>query len=310
MDLRSEIEIIEKYYEQYFSCKSEYMFNYSTDHFFDELESIPFCKEVLDRLVLSHPITGETFSRHEQTEWFVLIEQEGLISQGYEYYIAYCVQYYRYVREKDNPFQRYYEEILWVSSDNVSKSKQLSLFKTDFVRPIVDYIINSYQAESHIVYLINRYCERIERFKIFTGKTDIKEKDLQKDFAKYLFDNGNDFYKEADTCNGQLDFCLPCNEAMLSSWKCGKEQFIIEVKLYNNVRQIQSGMTQLIAYLRQCQSHGCLLIYTDTELEFKNIPQGIQVLTAYIGNQTPSKRGCRTLIDFESCKKNDHAYSS
>ena len=305
MDFRSDVETIEKYYEQYLSYKSERMFNYSTDRFFDELESIPFCKEVIERLLLAHPIQEETFDRHNEAEWFTLFEEEDkdIIHQGYEYYIAYCVQYYHYLREKDNPIQRYYEEVAWVSSDNVSKSEQLSLFKTDFVRPIVDYITNSYQAESHIIYLIKRYCKRIERFKVFADKTEMKEKDLQKDFAMYLFDNGHDFCKEADTCNGKLDFCISesDNEAVRSSWKCGRGQFIVEVKLYNDVRQIQSGMTQLMAYLRQCQSHGCLLIYTRTELEFKNIPQGVQLLTAYIGNQAPSKRGSRTLIDFQAC---------
>lgn len=300
MDFRSEIETIEKYYEQYFSYKSERMFNYSTDHFFDELESIPFCKEVVERLINTNPIQKETFDRHESTEWFTLFEEEGIISQGYEYYIAYCIQYYRYLRNKDNPIEGYYKDAVWVSSNNVSKSEQLSLFKTDFVRPIVDYIINSYQAESHIIYLIKRYCERIERFKIFAGNTGMKEKEFQTDFAMYLFDNGHDFYKETDTCNGKLDFCITesDNKAVRSSWKCGKGQFIVEVKRYNNAGQIQSGMTQLIAYLRQCQSHGCLLIYTDKELEFRNIPQGVQVLTAYIGNQNPSKRCDRALIDF------------
>lgn len=293
---KTEVDLIETYYEQYCSYKSEIMFNYATDSFFDNIESISFCKEVINKIVVEHPIEDAVFEEDLKTEWFSYYNN--LINKGHEYYLAYCIQAYKYLRKKKDPFEKYYDIILWVRESNTSTNDQ-RFFKTDFVRPIIDYILNSYKKESHIIHLIKRYCERIERFREFDNNNIKSERDLQKHFAKYLFDSGHDFYKEVDTCNGQLDFCILNNDEYLSSWQCDDGQYIVEVKMYRDQQQIKNGMVQLSAYLRQCQSHGCLLIYTREELEFVNVPENIVVLTAYVGEKQPSKRTNKISIDFK-----------
>lgn len=290
----NEIETINKYFEQYCSYKSEIMFNYNTDCFFDKLMSMTFVKEVIDDLIEKHKIEEHIFEERQCIEWFSFYKE--IINQGYDYYLAYCLQFYFFLRKQNNPFQEYFDEIIWVDKSSSENGDRSTLFKTDFVRPILDYIINAYNAERHIVHLIKRYGERVERFKELVGEKD--ERTIQKNFAKYLFDSGCNFYREANTNNGQIDFCIPSDdESMRSSWECNEGQYIVEIKFFKDASQIQKGLSQLLAYLNQYHTHGCLLIFTDRELSFDNIPRGLEVITAYTGGKTPSKRGKAINID-------------
>ena len=57
-------------------------------------------------------------------------------------------------------------------------------------------------------------------------------------------------------------------------------------------------MSQLIAYTNQINAHGCLLVFTDKELIFHNVPEGIIAISTYIGDNTPSKRDKVVSIEF------------
>lgn len=296
---KNEIETIECLFEQYSRYQSEIMFNYQTDRFFDNLFALEFAREVLDGLVEKNRFDTEVFIEHGKIEWFSFYKE--IISHGHEYYLSYCLHYYNFLRSQDNPFEPYFDEIIWVDKSATEIGDRQTLFKTDFVRPIIDYVINAYSAENHIIHLIKRYCEKVERFKELVGVTD--EKEIQKQFAKFLFENGCNFHRESNTNNGQIDFYIESQEgAMRSAWDCNAGQYIVEVKVFNNVNQIQLGMSQLLSYTHQCHAHGCLLIFTKKEIIFENVPVGIMCLSAYIGEETPSRRGKITNIDFrEKC---------
>ena len=173
MIARNEIDTIETFFEQYCSYQSDIMFNYHTDRFFDNILSLGFVKDVVDTLMIKYPIDENELACRQCLEWFSFYKE--IISQGHEYYLSYCIHYFQYLRNKDNPF-----------------------------RPIIDYIINLYSAENHIIFNIKRYSERVERFRELVGMND--EKKIQKHFAKYLFDTGCNFYRESNTNNGQLSW--------------------------------------------------------------------------------------------------------
>lgn len=295
MIARNEIDTIETFFEQYCSYQSDIMFNYHTDRFFDNILSLGFVKDVVDTLMIKYPIDEKELACRQCLEWFSFYKE--IISQGHEYYLSYCIHYFQYLRNKDNPFQPYFDEIIWTDKSATENGDRPTLFKTDFVRPIIDYIINLYSAENHIIFNIKRYSERVERFRELVGMND--EKEIQKHFAKYLFDTGCNFYRESNTNNGQLDFYIESLDgAMRSSWQCQEGQYIVEIKVFNDIIQIQKGMSQLIAYTNQINAHGCLLVFTDKELTFHNVPEGIIAISTYIGDKTPSKRDKVVSIEF------------
>ena len=292
---RNDIETIEHLFGQYCSYQSEIMFNYHTDNFFDNLLSLDFANEVISGLVADNPVEEKLFKERQCTEWFSYYED--IICHGHEYYLAYCIQYYHYLRQKANPFKPYFDRIIWTDKSASDNGDRPSLFKTDFVRPIIDYVINAYNAENHIIHLIRRYSERVERFREFVKIRN--EKEIQRQFSRYLFDSGCNFHRESNTNNVQIDFFSEApDRAILPSWECSNGQYIVEVKVFKNIHQIQTGMSQLLAYTNQLQAHGCLLVFSEAELVFQNIPAGITVLTAYIGDKTPSKRDKAMMVDF------------
>lgn len=56
--------------------------------------------------------------------------------------------------------------------------------------------------------------------------------------------------------------------------------------------------TEWFSFYEDIICHGHLLVFTETELMFQNIPAGITVLTAYVGDKTPSKRDKAMMLDF------------
>lgn len=81
-----------------------------------------------------------------------------------------------------------------------------------------------------------------------------------------------------------------------SGWKAGEKLYIIEVKKFRNEKQIQDSCIQLNAYLEQMDGEGCLLIYADTDLKIINEKWNFDVLTIYIGDESPSLRSGKTTI--------------
>ena len=61
----------------------------------------------------------------------------------------------------------------------------MKLYKTDYVRPLVNYIIDHLKNESLILHCLLRYKSRVERFKTIQD-LDLTESIIQKDLALCL----------------------------------------------------------------------------------------------------------------------------
>ena len=172
----------------------------------------------------------------------------------------------------------------------------MALYKTDYVRPIVNYVIDNLKSESLILNNLNRYKNRVERFRTISYCEGLTERQLQNDLALYLFDNDVEFSKEDDTCNGRLDFKLSDDSVHYGSvLNCNNKPYIIEIKLLEKVSHtlLHKSINQLRAYMGQIPSYGCLVIFTPEKIEDQITDlenQGITIIPIYIGNLPPSSR--------------------
>ena len=220
---------------------------------------------------------------------------EDMTKHGQEYYIAYCIQLYQYLRNHNGKISNpYCYETVWIDSFGSEHGNRFQLFKTDFIRPIVDYIINSITNEAIILYYLDRYKSRLERFKTYNFTEETHERDLQKDIALYLFDNDIEFHRELDLGNGKLDFLIEPNnkEHFGTVMDCNDKPFIVEVKYFKNKLQehdIKDAIRQLSAYMRVQDSYGCLLAYImDSDKKpLRNYEiDGIEIIPIYVGDES------------------------
>lgn len=197
---------------------------------------MPSCKLILDDLESQHKIAQEVFEERIVSEFsydkdfFVSIES---------HYVSYCYQYYKFLRNRQrmrgNFLNPYYKEVIWTDKSISEEGDRIKLFKTDYVRPIVNYIIEHLKDESLILQCLRRYKSRVERFKTIQGE-NVSESKLQRDLALYLFDNGVEFSKEDDTCNGRLDFRISDGTIHYGAiLNCNNKSFIVETKLMEKV---------------------------------------------------------------------------
>lgn len=299
------INKIEVYYKQYLERRSGLMFNESTDFFFDSLMQIPYCKTILDNL-------EKLCDLEIPTRGYIELDKSvmAFIGKGQAYYAAFCLHFYRVLRErrehtvelkeKQKPgeyaiLEPYCKYAIWTNKSINETGDMQQLFKTDFVRPIVDYIINLTTNENAIMYFIERYKERAELF--HTVKIDDKtnEYDLQEDLALFLYDNGLTFYQEAKKGNGRLDFMVDIigGEHYGCAIECNDKPYVIEVKYFRDNQQIKDGICQLNRYINRTKAYGCLLVYVDKagfQLGQYNTYEDITILYIDLMKRSPSKQ--------------------
>lgn len=299
------INKIEAYYKQYMERRSGLMFNESTDFFFDSLMQIPYCKTILDDL---EKICDITIPQSGYIELDKIIM--AFIGKGQAYYAAFCLHFYRVLRKRREHtielrkelkpgeyaiLKPYCKYAIWTNESVNEAGDTQQLFKTDFVRPIVDYIINLTTNENAIRYFIERYKERAELFRTVKIDDNTKEYDLQEDLALYLYDNGLTFYQEVKRGNGRLDFMVDIigGEHYGCAIECNDKPYIIEVKHFRDHQQIEDGICQLKRYMNRTNAYGCLLVYVDKDnflFDINNPYEDITILYIDLIINSPSKK--------------------
>ena len=291
------ISKVERFYKQYLEQGSGIMLNANTDYFFDNLLSIPYCKHIFDYLVSHNSVPAQLIEERQEKCYLEFFED--MTKHGQEYYIAYCIQLYLYLRNHNGKISNpYCYETVWIDSFGSEHGNRFQLFKTDFIRPIVDYIINSITNEAIILYYLDRYKTRLERFKTihFTDKT--REWDLQKDIALYLFDNSLEFHRELDLGNGKLDFLIELDnkEHYGTVLDCNDKPYIVEVKYFKEKLQehdIKKAIRQLSAYMRVQNAYGCLMAYImdANKKPLRNYEiEEIEIIPIYVGEESATNQ--------------------
>lgn len=291
------IEKIELYYQQYLNKKSYVLFNLNTINFMQKLQNIPFCKDVFEQLKKDFPFSKEKIESVEIG--YPYDKMRAYLTNDERSYFSFCLHWYEYriLKNEDKiDMNAAFKKCKWLNSS-------IDLFKSDFIRPLLDYVILQLKEDGYIIYQIKRYARRISNFRILTDITtsktcnDIrgiplmneKELDLHQDLCLFLYDNEIDFGYSETIGNAEVDFKLP---------QCNKNPYVIEVKIYKGEKdlgRIKDGTKQLKDYMNRMDTrYGCIFIYSQTDDYFiadeSLDEEGIRLVSAYIGGKSPSKR--------------------
>lgn len=279
------VQKLENYYQRYLDLSSSVMLDLTTDSFFSKLESLPQCKQILEELKKNYTIAEDEFHSLACTE----IDKYKKLFESHDanYYAAFCLQWYYYQKKqkKSGSMKTYADKTRWLILTNKESADKSRLFKTDVIRPIVDYIVSQIKEQNLIYYYLDRYKSRVERY-TFSDLADKNELGLQKDLALYLFDRGLSFYHEPNLGHGKPDFVIDL--------ECNDKPFVVEIKKIKNLTRgiIDDSLCQLRAYLDQFPSYGCLYIFTeDTKyVDYsEEIDDKLTIRCVYLGDKSPSQ---------------------
>ena len=211
------LERIEILWNSYWQKQSVRLFNHSTDMFMDYILSIPDCKFVLDKLKNDYSFTDEQYDEYKHNEWVNFVKQKNKLQ-----ILSFLLQWYE---KRKSEKKYYYQDCKCLEYDkDASEADKMQMFKTDVIRPIIDYIIFNLQDEKYVLYLLDRYIQRLKLFNIVKEKIKSlgkqNESVLQDDLCLFLYDYGIDTHKEEVVGNGRLDILTNYNG----------EYLVIEVK--------------------------------------------------------------------------------
>lgn len=278
------VQKLENYYQQYLDLTSNVMLNLNTDSLFRRIESLPQCKQILEELRRNNTITEDKIRTLNCTE----IDKHKKLFEDHDanYYAAFCLQWYYYQKEHEQFGMRTYaDKARWLTKTDKEMIDKVKIFKTDVIRPIVDYLISQIKEQNLIFYYLDRYKSRVERY-TFSDLADKNELGLQKDLALYLFDRGLSFYHEPNLGHGKPDFVIDL--------ECNDKPFVVEIKKIKNLTQgiIDDSLRQLRAYLDQFPSYGCLYIFTE-DAKYADYSEDVNykltIRYVYLGEKSPSK---------------------
>lgn len=289
MDIRRQIiDYIERCYQSYLGRQSDVLFNAATNELFDLVFNIPVCKDIIANIKELRPISNDLLKCNQEIEYFNYVDN---ITQETEYYVSYCLHWFDYIRNIKgiHSLQGYDQECYWLNSNIRGSNDTMMLFKTDFVKPILNYVIEKLDEELYLLYVLDRFKQRVERFRTINITPKTKELDLQKELFLYLFDEGLNLGNSVNIGNGEVDFIIDING----------NPFIIEAKIYRKRTSCKKYISQLKDYMGKVAARwGCLYIFTteDVNFELENTLNNIFVKTVYVGDKKPSNRDTKTKV--------------
>lgn len=290
MDTREKIiSQLNQLFQNYILQESDVMFNNYTNWLIKTIYKIPVCKSILDKVMSAYPIGDDIIEKYENEniEYFCFIDK---ITINEEYYISYLIHWLKYQEKRaiDN-LTPYYEICSWLNSNRykiLNSIELIRLFKTDFIYPIIAYVISQLTEESGLLNILDRYNQKVQTIGLDFEKDDKDEIFLQKDLLRFLFHQGCEFEYSSNTGNGIPDFVL----------KCGNKKFVLEIKYLKQIDDNKKYESQLKTYLTQCNTDlGCLIVFTSEDAEFYFEDNTLNIKTVYIGNLKPSKRNTKRI---------------
>ena len=261
---------------------SNVLFNINTDTIIHRIESLPQCKQIICELINRNPIPDDTIESLVEIDKIKKL----LEKKDESFYVAFCLQWYYYQKRHERfQMRTYADKVRWLTFKDKESTDKIKIFKTDFIRPIIDYLISQIKECNTIYYYLDRYKSRVERY-TFKLLEKMDEPALHKDLELYLFDQFVPFYHEPSLGRGRPDFVIDL--------ECNDKPFVIEIKRMDVLKQgiIDESLRQLKAYLGQFPSYGCLYIFTKDKCytEYpKDIDDNLTIRCVYLGDKTASK---------------------
>lgn len=278
------VQKLENYYHQYLDLTSNVMLNLNTDSLFGRIESLPQCKKILEELRRNNTITEDELCSLNSCE--ILNHKKLFENHDANYYVAFCLQWYYYQKDHEQFGMRTYaDKARWLTKTDKDAIDKVKIFKSDVIRPIVDYIISQIKEHNLILYYLERYKSRVERY-TFNFLAEKKELEIQRDLALYLYDRDLTFFQEPNLGKSRPDFVIDL--------ECNDKPFVIEIKKLKKLTQgiIEDSLHQLRAYLDQFPSYGCLYIFTEdvNYIDYsKDVDDNLTIRCVYLGEKSPSQ---------------------
>ncbi len=273
---------IETYYQQYVNCKSDVTFNKNTNDFLLNLRSIPIVNDIITKVISDYPFSNDVFDKIGN-DYYPAIYKD-LYNQSEREYVSFCLQYLYYLQQKCSFGRPYFKRTIWIrSSIGGNEPLTADLFKTDFIRPIINFIINSLSDEFGIYSMILRYRQRVEIFHDI--KKAVDEKQWQKNLSLYLFDSGISYYREVSLGNGNADF-------VADAWGNENTQYIIETKVFHKDKPdaLINGILQLDSYCHRVNAKGFLVVFSEYQLDIQFGHGDIEIIVIDISGVKPSSK--------------------
>ena len=178
------IQQLESYYNMFVNTSVPSLLDFATDTLFQRIRSIPYCAEVIDRVTTIHSYNGDKIKNVNNDDDGLPREGFSMLpiitENGMKQYVAYCIQFHQYLI--DNGIKDYIDQVPWLTN-NTGKGHDCFTeeqnFRNGFVRPIVDFLISELKKDSYVLYTLNRYKSRIERFGIDNLDEDTQISELK-----------------------------------------------------------------------------------------------------------------------------------
>lgn len=303
--IRNQIEFL---YSQYKEMTSEVLFNAQTDFLIDSIKAIPYCKNVLESLKTKHPIKDDLIIGKDDNGVYDRLPD--IIYQSKEYFLSYCLHAYEFYKAKklntghSSYLTEYYSDMRIFNQGVSSSGNRMQVFKTEFIWPLLCYVISNINEDAHIVYTLERYKQRVEMFskaELHDNETLKPETYLQKDLALFLFDQNLEFHKEIEVGDGRIDFQIENDndEHYGCGLSCNEKPYIVEIKRVtdSNINDFAKWMSQLSTYLGRLNGRGYLLLFVDKDIELVlQEEENIKINYIYTGKDSPSKLKHRITI--------------
>lgn len=236
--------------------KHEYLF------FYDRLKKEPILRVILGDITSEYPITTDVFE-----EWLDQYYYDRTEYKSKRHRLSYLIHFCEYFFErKDAP--TYYN----VFSGNPTEKNQLFLDR--IITPIVNYLHESIDNISYILYILEKYKLRTEWFTKDSLRNSYKnasnrqyEQVLEDDIRLYLFDQGVDYpFSTPKSASGRADVV-----SLIDT----EDPLVMEIKIYDSEKgyrkdRIISGFTQIVKYANDYHKNiGYLVVFNLDEVEIE-----------------------------------------
>lgn len=235
--------------------------------FYNKVNQESSLKIVLDNIINVYPLTDE-----ELDDWMNQLYYNQIIYENEKHRLSYFIHmFYYFAKRHDSPAN-------YIIFQNSKINENIREFLDRIITPIVNYLHESLDNVSYLLYILEKYKLRTEWFTKDTLRKKYKdvenkqyEQVLEDDIRLYLFDQGIDYpFSTPKSASGRAD---------VVSLVDTEDPLVMEIKIYDSEKgykkdRIISGFTQIVKYANDYHKNiGYLVVFNldEVEIEIENI---------------------------------------
>ncbi|PXV67339.1 hypothetical protein CLV62_10312 [Dysgonomonas alginatilytica] len=241
-------------------------FHDELNFFYDRIQSEPILKEIINNIIIKYPINNMTLNN-----WLRELSYNNVKYKDREHKLSYLI----------HTLEHYYKSEYTPTWDDSFGTQPLECnlnFLNRIIYPIINYVDESLDNISYILYILEKYKLRTEWFTKDSLRDKYKntlnrqyEQVLEDDIRLYLFDQGINYpFSTPKSASGRAD---------VISLVDTEDPLVMEIKIYDSEKgykkdRIISGFTQIVKYANDYHKNiGYLVVFNldQVEIEIENI---------------------------------------